>query len=83
MLLAPRSRHRGRKLPRPDGRTVLARRYRELQRQFADELGPLTPIDQVLLDSCPPLPAAATTNPARNAGMKRVLRAAGCMREVS
>jgi hypothetical protein len=50
MLLAPRSRHRGRKLPRPDGRTIAVRRYRELLRQFKDELGPLTAIDQVLLE---------------------------------
>lgn len=50
MLLAPRSRHRGRKLPRPDGRTIAVRRYRELLRQFKEELGPLTAIDEVLLE---------------------------------
>jgi hypothetical protein len=50
MLLAPKTRHRGRRLPRPDGRTLAVRRFRELQRQFEHELGPLSVVDKVLVD---------------------------------
>lgn len=53
MLLATKRRPRrdsGNALPRPDGRTLPARRYRQLLREFEAELGGnLSAIDKALL----------------------------------
>lgn len=49
MLLAPRDRRRNRHL-RPDGRTLHARRYKQLLREFSAEIGaPLSAIDEALI----------------------------------
>jgi hypothetical protein len=50
LLLAPRTRHRNRKLPRPDGRTLQVKRYHELIRDFTADIGaPLSSLDEALL----------------------------------